>query len=641
MVDINELQIDRSAKPAEPAVKAKNQDVYGKLPFSDRQDFADAERGFIATLPDATVTDASGRVVWSLKDYDFLKAEQAPDTVHPSLWRQAQLNCRHGLFEVVPGLYQVRGFDISNMTIIEGDTGIVIVDPLVTAQVAKAGLELYFNHRGRKPVHAVIYTHSHTDHWGGVKGVTSVADVEAGRTTVIAPDGFLEAIANENILPGPAMIRRALYQFGQLLPKGERGQVDAGLGKTLSTGAVTLIPPTDLIKADHEKRTVDGVEIIFLMAPNSEAPAEFHMFYPRYGVLNMAENACHNFHNLLPFRGAEVRDAKSWSRYIDIALEAFGNKADALIAQHHWPVWGRERVIAYMKAQRDLYKYVHDQTLRLMNLGYTPQEIAEAMDVPDSICCNWHTRGYYGSVRHNVKAIYQRYLGWYDANPANLDPLPPVDAGKKYVEYMGGADAVIARARDDFNQGHYRWVVEALKHVVFSDPANAKARELQADAYEQLSYQVEAATWRNAYQMAALELRNGPPKRLGRNAVAPDALRALSLDTFFDFWAVRVNGAKAVGKRIVMNWHFSDTGQTFVLNLENAALTHRSGKASDDAHASLTLTRKVLETIIVQETTFADAVRAGRIQVTGDVAKLMEIQALLDTFDPTFAIVEP
>ncbi len=561
--------------------------------------------------------------------------------MHPSLWRQAQLNCRHGLFEVVPGLYQVRGFDISNMTIIEGDTGIVIVDPLVTAQVAKAGLELYFNHRGRKPVHAVIYTHSHTDHWGGVKGVTSVADVEAGRTTVIAPDGFLEAIANENILPGPAMIRRALYQFGQLLPKGERGQVDAGLGKTLSTGAVTLIPPTDLIKADHEKRTVDGVEIIFLMAPNSEAPAEFHMFYPRYGVLNMAENACHNFHNLLPFRGAEVRDAKSWSRYIDIALEAFGNKADALIAQHHWPVWGRERVIAYMKAQRDLYKYVHDQTLRLMNLGYTPQEIAEAMDVPDSICCNWHTRGYYGSVRHNVKAIYQRYLGWYDANPANLDPLPPVDAGKKYVEYMGGADAVIARARDDFNQGHYRWVVEALKHVVFSDPANAKARELQADAYEQLSYQVEAATWRNAYQMAALELRNGPPKRLGRNAVAPDALRALSLDTFFDFWAVRVNGAKAVGKRIVMNWHFSDTGQTFVLNLENAALTHRSGKASDDAHASLTLTRKVLETIIVQETTFADAVRAGRIQVTGDVAKLMEIQALLDTFDPTFAIVEP
>ena len=641
MAEIGELDIDRSAKPAEPTVKAKNQDVYGKLPFSDRQDFADAERGFIATLPDATVADASGRVVWSLKEYDFLKAEQAPDTVHPSLWRQAQLNCRHGLFEVVPGLYQVRGFDISNMTIIEGDTGVIIVDPLVTAQVAKAGLELYYSRRGRKPVHAVIYTHSHTDHWGGVKGVASVADVEAGRTVVIAPDGFLEAIANENILPGPAMIRRALYQFGQLLPKGERGQVDAGLGKTLSTGAVTLIPPTDLIKADHEKRVIDGVEIVFLMAPNSEAPAEFHMFYPRYNVLNMAENACHNFHNLLPFRGAEVRDAKSWSRYIDIALEAFGDKADALIGQHHWPVWDRVRVVAYMKAQRDLYKYVHDQTLRLMNFGYTPQEIAEAMDVPDSICCNWHTRGYYGSVRHNVKAIYQRYLGWYDANPANLDPLPPVDAGKKYVEYMGGADAVLARARDDFKQGDYRWVVEALKHVVFADPSNARARELQADAYEQLSYQVEAATWRNAYQMAAFELRNGPPKRMNRNGVAPDALRALSLDTFFDFWAVRVNGAKAVGRHIIMNWHFTDTGQTYVLNLENATLTHRSGKASNDAHASLTLTRKVLETIIVQETTFPDAVRAGKIQITGDVAKLMEIQSLLDTFEPNFAIVEP
>jgi alkyl sulfatase BDS1-like metallo-beta-lactamase superfamily hydrolase len=634
-------QIDRSAKPAEPMVQAKNSDLYSKLPFSDRQDFEDADRGFIATLPDASVTDASGRVVWSQKPYEFLKAEQAPDTVNPSLWRQAQLNCRHGLYEVVPGLYQVRGFDISSMTIIEGDTGVIIVDPLVTAQVAKAGLELYYKHRSQRAVHAVIYTHSHTDHWGGVKGVTSVADVEAGKTVVIAPEGFLEAIASENILAGPAMIRRSQYQFGQLLPKGERGQVDAGLGKTVSTGAVTLIPPTDLIRADHEKRVVDGVEIIFLMAPNSEAPAEFHMFYPRYRTLNMAENACHNFHNLLPFRGAQVRDAKSWSRYIDVALAAFGEESDALIAQHHWPVWGRDRVKDYLRTQRDLYKYVHDQTLRLMNLGYTPQEIAESVELPDSICCQWHARGYYGSVRHNVKAVYQYYLGWYDANPAHLDPLPPVDAGKKYVEYMGGADAVVANARKDFSAGNYRWVVEALKHVVFADPSNAAARELQADAYEQLSYLAEAATWRNAYQMAAYELRNGPPKRANRNVVAPDALRALSLDALFDFWAVRVNGPKAAGRRIVLNWRFSDTGQVYVLNIENGAMTHRSGKASDDAQASITLSRKVLEAVVVQETTFADAVRAGRIQIEGDVAKLLEIQSLLDTFDSTFAIVEP
>jgi alkyl sulfatase BDS1-like metallo-beta-lactamase superfamily hydrolase len=628
-------------KAAEPSVLARNAKLLDTLPFKDRQDFEDADRGFVATLPDAEITAQDGRVVWSLKDYAFLKNDKAADTVNPSLWRQAQLNCRHGLYDVVPGLYQIRGFDLSNMTIIEGDTGVIIVDPLVTMQVAKAGLELYFKHRSKRPVLGVIYTHSHTDHWGGVKGVISQEEVDAGKATVIAPEGFLEAIADENILAGPAMGRRGYYQFGRSLPKGERGQVDAGLGKTSSTGTITLIPPTDYISRDMETRVIDGVEIVFLMAPDSEAPAEFHMYYPKFRVLNMAENTVHNFHNLLPFRGSVVRDSRAWSHYIDVALETFGAKSEALIGQHHWPVWGTARIADYMKVQRDLYKYVHDQTLRLANLGCTPAEIAETIELPQSICCAWHARGYYGTLRHNSKAVYQRYLGWYDAIPANLDPLPPVDAGKNYVAYMGGADAAMAKAREDFKQGNYRWVAEVMKHVVFADPANVEARAFAADTYEQLAYEAEAATWRNAYLCAAQELRHGAPKQMTRSSVAPEALRAMPLDSYFDFWGVRLNGPKADGKHIVLNWRFTDTRQDYVLNLENSALTHRSGKPSDTAHATVTLTRKVLDSITIMETTFEQQLAAGTIRVSGDATKLTELLALLDSFETPFAIVEP
>lgn len=628
-------------KAAEPSVKARNAKLLDTLPFNDRQDFEDAERGFIATLPDAEIKAEDGRVVWSMKEYAFLNSDTPADTVNPSLWRQAQLNLRHGLYEVVPGVYQIRGFDLSTMTIIEGDTGVIVVDPLVTRQVARAGLELYYAHRTKRPVHAVIYTHSHTDHWGGVKGVISQAEVDAGKASVIAPEGFLEAIADENILAGPAMSRRGNYQFGGRLPKGERGQVDAGLGKTSSTGNITLIPPTDYISRDMETRTVDGVEIVFLMAPDSEAPAEFHMYYPKFRVLNMAENTVHNFHNLLPFRGSVVRDSRSWSHYIDVALEKFGEKSDALIGQHHWPVWDSPRIIDYLKVQRDLYKYVHDQTLRLANLGCTPAEIAETLQLPQTICCSWHARGYYGTLRHNSKAVYQRYLGWYDANPANLDPLPPVDAAKNYVAYMGGADAAMAKAREDFKKGNYRWVAEVMKHVVFADPGNQEARAFAADVYEQLGYEAEAATWRNAYLCGAQELRNGPPKSLARHSVAPEALRAMPLNSFFDFWGVRLNGPKAEGKRIILNWRFTDTGQDYVLNLENAALTHRAAQQSDQAQATITLTRKVLDAITLMETTFDQQIADGAIKVSGDIAKLKELLALLDTFEVAFAIVEP
>jgi linear primary-alkylsulfatase len=626
---------------AEPTVVARNTAVLGELPFSDRQDFIDAERGFIASLPDATIRNEAGRVVWSMADYSFLADDRVPDTVNPSLWRQSQLNCRHGLYEVVPGIYQIRGFDISNMTLIEGNSGVIVIDPLVTIEAARAGIELYFAHRGRRPVAAVIYTHSHTDHWGGVKGVITQDDADSGRVPVIAPQGFVEAIAQENVLAGTAMVRRAQYQFGVLLAKGARGQVDAGLGKTLSSGLVTLIAPTDFIARDLEERIVDGVKIIFLMAPDSEAPAEMHMFYPAFNCLNMAENTVHNFHNLLPFRGAEVRDARAWSRYIDIALDTFGHASDVLIGQHHWPLWGRQEIQRYLGKQRDLYKYVHDQTLRLINHGHTPNEIAELLELPDSLAHEWYARGYYGTVRHNAKAIYQKYLGWYDGNPAHLDPLPPTAAAKKFIEYCGGFDAALRRAREDYGRGEYRWVAEVANHLVFADPSKEDARQLAADCYEQLGYLAEAATWRNSYLFAAQEIRNGMPKVASRGGVAPDALAALPLDVFFDLLAVRLNGRKADGKRAVLNWIFTDTDQVFVLNLEHSALTHRSGRRAAHADATLTLTRKTLNAIMLLQTTFPEAVADGRIAIEGEAAILRELLSLFDTFSPMFEIVEP
>ena len=437
---------DKGRKDATPQTCAHNHSFLDALPFGDRQDFDDASRGFIATLPDVTFRNPEGRVIFSLKDYAFLAHEQVPDTVNPSLWRQARLNMNNGLFQVTDRIYQVRGFDISNMTIIEGSRGLIIIDPLVSTEVAAAALELYCAHRGRKPVTAVIYTHTHVDHFGGVRGVVDEADVKAGNVAIIAPDRFMEEVTKENVLVGTPMIRRAMFQFGAILPKGPRGQVDAGLGKVISGGTVTLIPPTQIIRQPIETHVVDGVEIIFQLAPETEAPAEMHMFYPGLKALNLAENATHNLHNIYPIRGAQVRDANAWAKYLNEARDKFATKSDVVFAQHHWPVWGNSRLLDYMAKQRDTYKYLHDQTLRLINHGHKSAEIAERLALPKGLAREWHVRGYYGTFSHNAKAIYQRYLGWYDANPANLNPLPPVERAKKSVEYMGGADAVIAHA---------------------------------------------------------------------------------------------------------------------------------------------------------------------------------------------------
>jgi alkyl sulfatase BDS1-like metallo-beta-lactamase superfamily hydrolase len=619
-------------KAAEPAVRAVHDAALRALPFNDRQDFDDARRGFIATLPEA---DRSGR-------YAFLDAETAPDTVHPSLWRLARLNTIHGLFEIVPGVYQVRGFALANMTFIEGATGVIVVDPLGSVGSAKAALDLYLAHRPKRRVTAVIYTHSHSDHYGGARGVIDPADVAAGRVVVVAPAGFMDAVIAESVVAGNAMGRRATYQFGTPLPRGPRGSVDAGLGKIDGIGAParSVIAPTISITEPLETRVIDGVTMVFQLTPNTEAPAELHFFLPTQRVLNLAENATKTMHNLLPFRGTEVRDASAWSRHLSDALERFGADTDVLIAQHHWPTWGRARVTQALANQRDLYKYIHDQSVRLMNHGYVPAEIAETLVLPPGLASDWAARGYYGTLAHNAKAVYQKYLGWYDANPATLNPLPETEAAKKYVEYFGGAAAVVAKARADFASGQYRWVAEVLRHVVYADPANREARALAADAFEQMGYASEAATWRNAYLLAAQELRQGSPA--ARQALLdPEMVHAMPLGVVFDVLGTHVNGPRAWAHAITVGWTLSDTREQVTVTLRNGALTWVPGARAGTPTATVTLTRAGFEAIVLGQQALREAVTAGAARVTGDAAAAATLFDVLDRFDAGFAIVEP
>ena len=628
------------SKDAEPASRAVNDTFLKTLPFGDRADFEDAKRGFIATLPDGIIPGIGDRPAFNTKQYDFLKSDQVPATVNPSLWRQAQLNAINGLFKVTERVYQVRGLDIANLTIIEGDSGLILIDPLLSNETAKAALDLYLKNRPAKPVAAVIYTHSHADHFGGAKGVISEDDAKQGKVKVIAPDGFMEHAVAENVVAGNAMSRRAQYQFGSALPVGEKSQIDTGLGKALARGSISLIPPNDVIKQPSEKRTVDGVDIEFHLVPGSEAPSEMIMYFPQFKLLNMAEDATHNMHNLYTIRGAEIRDGRLWSRYINDAIARYGDRTDIVIAQHHWPIWDNARVVSFLKKRRDLYKFIHDQSVRLLNHGLTSTEIAEQLKLPPSLANDWAARGYYGTLSHNAKAVYQFYLGWYDANPADLNPLPRAEEAKKQVEYMGGAEATIKRARDDYKAGQYRWVASVMSKVVFADPSNKEARELGADALEQLGYQSEAATWRNAYLLGALELRGGvgpqPPA-----LVNAELLKGISIDLAFDFLGVQLNAAKAEGKTIVINWTFTDLNETYVMNLENSALTHTSGKLSDKADASVTLTRAALDAITLKQRTFLGSVLTGDVSVGGNPLKLRELFGMLDEFSTGFEIVEP
>lgn len=632
----------QEANDATEATKAANAAVLESLPFEDQRSFENANRGFIAPLPQEAITSESGAPVWDPGKYAFIGEDaEAPGTVNPSLWRQSQLVNIGGLFEVTEGVYQIRNYDLSNMTVIEGDEGITVVDPLLSAETAKAALDLYYEHRGEKPVKAVIYTHSHADHFGGVRGVVDEADVESGEVKIYAPEGFMEHAIAENVLAGNAMARRASYQFGNLLPAGPRGQVSAGLGATTSSGAITLIPPTDYISEDGQRETIDGHVYEFMMAHGSEAPSEFVFYMPELKLLNMAETATHMLHNTYTLRGAKVRDPLAWSKYLNDVIHRWGDDAEILYNQHQWPVWGNADVVAHLKLQRDMYRFIHDETLRLANHGYTMTEIAEMIDLPDAIEQSFSNRGYYGTFSHNVKATYMLYLGWFDGNPANLNPLPPVESSKRYVEVMGGADAVLESARKAYEAGDYRWVAQLVNNVVYAEPDNQAARNLQADALEQLGYQAESGIWRNFYLSAAKELRHGVAELPTPTSVTPDTLRAMSLDLYFDYMAVRLNHPKADGKEITLNFVFPDVDKKFLLELDNGVLNHTEGAQSDQADATITLDRSTLDAITLQQTTMQEAAKAGDVSFEGDPAKLQELMALLDNFGFWFNIATP
>ncbi len=628
-------------EPKEASVHTRQLNSSVVVP-TDAEDFERATHGHIASWPGGRINDAAGRSVWNTNQHGFITNDApSPDTVNPSLWRQAQLNMQHGLFEVAPNIWQVRGYDISNITFIAGAQGWIVIDPLTTEHTARISLQLANEHLGARPVTAVIYTHSHADHFGGVCGVTSQADVDAGLCRVIAPEGFMHETISENVIAGPAMARRGMYQFGPLLPAGPKGHVDSGLGKSIPLGAPGLIAPTEDITFTGEELVVDGVRIVFQLTPETEAPAEMNFFFPEHGWLCMAENCTHTMHNLVPIRGAQVRDSLSWSKYINESIELFADNTELMFASHHWPRWGKENVREFLVLQRDLYRWMHDQSMRLANHGYVPTEIAEMLTLPDEFLAQSHTRGYYGDLVHNAKAVYQRYLSWYDGNPAHLNNLSPIEAGKRYVALAGGAEAMLTSAQASFNAGEYRWVVELLNHLVFADPTNDDARHLQADALEQLGYQAESSTFRNAYLMGAQELRHGAPPPANSAVRGRGLIAAMTIQQVFDTLAVRMKSDELAGVALATNWEFTDIGETWILGISNRTLYSTPGRHSTDAVVTVTTTRTTLLKVITQSSTFVQELEAGTISLAGDASALLTILGNLDQFQTNFAIVEP
>jgi alkyl sulfatase BDS1-like metallo-beta-lactamase superfamily hydrolase len=620
--------------------------------FADTADFRNADRGFVAALDPGVVRDARGEVVWDNDAYAFLAAD-CPPTAHPSLWRQGRLCSRQGLYEVTAGIYQVRGLDISNMTLVEGDSGVLVIDPLLSVETAEAALALYRAHRGPRPVVGVIYTHAHADHFGGVRGVLPPGHPPV---PILAPAGFLEHAVAENVHAGNAMNRRAAYMYGVPLPKAPDGQIGAGLGMTTSTGTVSLIPPTAEITRTGQQETLDGIRIVFQLTPGTEAPAEMHFLFPDHRALCLAENATHTQHNILTLRGALVRDARAWARYLDEAIVMFADSCDVAFASHHWPTWGRGEIVEFLELQRDLYAYLHDQTLRLLNQGLTGAEIAERFELPAALEQCWAARGSYGSVSHNVKAIYQRYLGWFDGNPAHLWEHPPVELARRYVESFGGQRSVIERAGHYADTGDLRFAATLLNHAVFADPKDAGARGALADVYDRLGYGAENGTWRNVFLTGASELRGGPAPA-DTTTTGPEMALALTVDQVIDSLAIRLDGPRAADARMRIDLHLTDEDRTWRLALSHGVLVPRSRAggpdAADPADLTLTLTKPQLVGLVAGAGAGAEA-EAGAggeggagshaldgVAHTGDPAVLPALLGLLDTPDPSFPIVTP
>jgi alkyl sulfatase BDS1-like metallo-beta-lactamase superfamily hydrolase len=627
-----------SRKPASARTAASNRAAAETLQV-EGEDFEEARRGLVAAFEPARIESSDGRLAWDLESYGFLDGE-APDTAHPSLWRQGQLGKIAGLFELAPGFYQLRGFDLSNMHVIEGREGIVVIDPLITAETAAAALALYREHRGERPVTGLIYTHSHVDHFGGAKGIVSEEEVDARQIPILAPAGFLHHAVSENVFAGTAMARRAGYMYGALLERGADGQIGSGLGQTTSLGTITLVPPNLDVVTTGQEETVDGVRMSFQLTPGTEAPAEMNIHFPEGRVLCIADNAARSMHNILTPRGALVRDPRVWAYYLDEAIELFGERSDVLFAGHHWPCRGSERIVEYLEKQRDLYSYLHDQTLRLLNKGLTGPEIAEEIALPPSLAAEWHCREFYGSISHNTKAIYQRYMGWFDGNPAHLWEHPPVEQARRYVEFMGGAEAVLEKARASFEAGDYRWVAEVVNHLVFAEPENGEARKLQADALEQLGYGAENATWRNFFLMGAKELREGVSGTPTASA-PPDVLARLTVSQLLDAMAIRLDGPRAAEHDLRIDWRVTHPDEQHAIAVRNGVLRHHPGSHGANADATLIVEREALNQLLLEIADVGELAESGRLRVEGDGVKLGELLGLLDDPDPSFAIVTP
>lgn len=609
------------------------------LNVDDPGSFEDARRGFIAA-PSGQILDEQGKLVWDFAALAFTQGE-APATVNPSLWRQAKLNHQPGLYKVTEGIWQLRGFDLANLTVIQGKSGWILVDPLTTQETAAAALAFARKHLGEQRVTGVVFTHSHVDHFGGALGVLSAKEAADRRVPVVAPVGFMEEATSENVLVGPAMSRRAGYMYGGLLPKDARGLVDTGLGVGVAAGRIGILPPTVLVDQPTQPMTIDGVRFVFHNVPGTEAPAEMTFELPELRAFGAAELVSQTMHNLYTLRGAKVRDSLSWSRFIDEAIGQTADK-DVVFLQHGWPVWGRERIDEFMVSQRDTYRYLHDQTVRLINAGRTPSEIAEEVRLPASLARMWSSRGYYGTVKHNVRAVAQFYVGWFDAHPSNLDPLPPVEAAKRYVALAGGAEAATAVARKAYEAGDYRWAAELLRHVVLADDQAAQAagaKEMLARSFEQLGYAAESAPWRNFYLTGAQELRSGPPQRGPSRASVMDMLMQTPIDQFLTAMAASLNGPRADGVKLAVTFRFSDLNESYGLWIENAVLHHRKGAAPIVPAATLTLTKPAFLKLSSGLATPMELVMSGALKVDGDTGALRQFLGLLDKPAQGFPIV--
>ncbi len=623
------------------SVAATHQAILKTLPFDDTSDFERADKGFIATRKDPIIKNPDGSIAMDLSWFDFLKKD-APTSVNPSLWRQSQLNSKHGLYQVTDGIYQVRGFDLANMTLLATDNGWIVIDPLTTEAVAKAAMDLVDEQLGKKPIKAVLITHSHADHFGGIKGVINEADIKNG-VEVIAPEGFYEHSISENIIGGNAMKRRAMYMFGHLLPLDTTGMVGNGLGQKISAGMLGILQPTITINETGQKVTIDGLELVFQNTPEAEAPAECMFYIPKYKAFCQAEEINHNLHNLYTLRGAQVRNGSKWAKYIDETIQLFGDKTAVSFGSHHWPTWGKSDILELWTKQRDLYKFIHDETLYLANNGLTMNEIAEQIELPQSLSNFFANRGYYGTLSHNSKAQYQLYFGWFDGNPANLNALPPDAAAAHYVEYMGGAAAILEKVQTDIEKGNYRWAAMVLNHVVFADPDNQQARNLLATVYEQLAFRAESGPWRNFYLTGAQELQEGiNTKHLVGVTNSNAIIVNLPLANFYDYMAVRLDRSQVKGKTYTFNMIFPDINETISLYLVNDVLHNRPGVLAENPNTTITMDKSVFNDVVTKKTTGLKMVLSGKIKIEGSKSDYADFQKMVGKpFDLLFNIVEP